>query len=57
MLEDLDPAETREWADALDSVISFEGADRAFFLLDEVIAEACRKGHRSPTAPPNHPAR
>ncbi len=44
MLEDLDPAETREWVDALDSVMTFEGTDRAFFLLDEVIAEARRKG-------------
>src|SRR5512135_3780480 len=34
MLEDLDPAETREWVDALDSVMTFEGADRASFLLD-----------------------
>ncbi|HXZ75669.1 MAG TPA: pyruvate dehydrogenase (acetyl-transferring), homodimeric type, partial [Streptosporangiaceae bacterium] len=44
MLEDLDPAETREWLEALDSVLAFEGADRAFFLLDEVVAEARRKG-------------
>ena len=44
MLEDLDPAETREWVDELDSVMTFEGADRAFFLLDEVIEEARRKG-------------
>ena len=44
MLEDLDPAETREWLDALDSVLTFEGGDRAFFLLDEVIAEARRQG-------------
>ncbi|MGO9222058.1 MAG: pyruvate dehydrogenase (acetyl-transferring), homodimeric type, partial [Streptosporangiaceae bacterium] len=44
MLEDLDPAETREWVDALDSVMAFEGSDRAFFLLDEVISEARRKG-------------
>jgi pyruvate dehydrogenase E1 component len=48
MLEDLDPAETREWLEALDSVLAYEGADRAFFLLDEVVAEA----RRSPTAPP-----
>jgi len=39
MLEDLDPAETREWVEALDSVLAFEGADRAFYLLDEVTAE------------------
>src|SRR5260370_20868818 len=44
MLEDLDPAETREWLDALDSVLAYEGADRAFFLLDEVVTEARRKG-------------
>src|SRR6516165_1411958 len=44
MLEDLDPAETREWVEALDSVLAFEGADRAFYLLDEVTAEARRKG-------------
>jgi len=51
MLEDLDPAETREWVEALDSVLAFEGADRAFYLLDEVTAEARRKGARSRTAP------
>src|SRR5947208_5456199 len=44
MLEDLEPAETREWVEALDSVLAFEGADRAFYLLDEVTAEARRKG-------------
>ncbi len=44
MLDDLDPAETREWRDALDSVLTFEGADRAYFLLDEVVSEARRKG-------------
>src|SRR6516162_739268 len=44
MLEDLDPAETREWVEALDSVLAFEGADRAFYLLDEVVSEARRKG-------------
>jgi pyruvate dehydrogenase E1 component len=44
VLEDLDPAETREWVDALDSVLTFEGAARASFLLDEVVAEARRKG-------------
>jgi len=44
MLDDLDPAETREWVEALESVLAFEGADRAFFLLDEVVAEARRKG-------------
>ena len=44
MLDDLDPAETREWREALDSVLAFEGTDRAFFLLDEVVSEARRQG-------------
>jgi pyruvate dehydrogenase E1 component len=48
MLEDLDPAETREWLEALDSVLAYEGADRAFFLLDEVVGEARRKGAAVP---------
>jgi pyruvate dehydrogenase E1 component len=48
VLEDLDPAETREWLDALDSVLAFEGGDRAFQLLDEVVTEARRKGARVP---------
>ncbi len=48
MLEDLDPAETREWIEALDSVLAYEGADRAFDLLDTVVAEARRKGAAVP---------
>jgi pyruvate dehydrogenase E1 component len=44
MLDDLDPVETREWRDALDSVLEFEGADRAGFLLEELVDEARRNG-------------
>jgi pyruvate dehydrogenase E1 component len=44
MLGDLDPVETREWRDAFDSVLEFEGADRAGFLLEELIGEARRGG-------------
>src|SRR6478672_11798933 len=66
MLEDLDPAETREWVEALDSVLAFEGADRAFYLLDEVTTAARRKGAPVPysattpylnTIPPGREAR
>ena len=39
MLVDPDPAETREWLDALDSVLEFEGTDRAEQLLDSLLAE------------------
>ena len=44
MAEDLDTLETREWLDALDSVLEFEGGDRANFLLDSLLSEARRKG-------------
>src|SRR6201989_288636 len=44
MLEDLDPAETREWVEALDSVLAFEGAGRAFYLMAEVTTAGRRKG-------------
>ena len=44
MSQDLDPLETREWLDALDSVVTFDGADRATFLLDELLGGARRSG-------------
>jgi pyruvate dehydrogenase E1 component len=34
MLEDVDPVETQEWRDALDSVLEFDGADRACGVLE-----------------------
>jgi len=43
MRHDLDPVETREWVDSLDSVLDFEGAERAHFLLEELLAEARRR--------------
>jgi pyruvate dehydrogenase E1 component len=43
MLVDPDPAETREWLEALDSVLEFEGADRAEQLLDSLLAEGRRR--------------
>jgi len=44
MPSDVDPVETREWRDAFDSVHEFEGADRAGFLLEELLDEAQRIG-------------
>jgi pyruvate dehydrogenase E1 component len=44
MTQDLDPLETREWLDALDSVVVFDGTDRATFLLDELLDGARRSG-------------
>ena len=44
MRQDLDPVGTQEWLDALDSVLEFEGAERASFLLDELLGQALRSG-------------
>ena len=41
---DADPLETQDWRDALDGVLEFEGPERAYFLLDQVLTEARRKG-------------
>ncbi|MDH5535639.1 MAG: pyruvate dehydrogenase (acetyl-transferring), homodimeric type [Betaproteobacteria bacterium] len=41
---DVDPQETREWLDALDSVLEHEGPDRAHFLLEKLVAKARRAG-------------
>jgi pyruvate dehydrogenase E1 component len=44
VMRDSDPIETLEWRQALDSVLAFEGAERAQFLLEELAAEARRQG-------------
>jgi pyruvate dehydrogenase E1 component len=44
MKQDLDPQETREWLDALASVLAVEGPDRAHFLIEQLIATARRSG-------------
>src|ERR1044072_6468098 len=39
-LPDIDPAETREWVDSLDSVVDQRGRPRARILLARLMAEA-----------------
>ena len=46
----IDQDETREWLDALQSVIEFEGTRRADELLDKVVESARRSGARLPFA-------
>jgi pyruvate dehydrogenase E1 component len=48
MVDDPDPAETREWLDALGSVLEFEGPERAGFLLEALFDEARRRGSPVP---------
>ncbi len=59
---DIDPQETQEWIDALESVLKNDGAERAHFLLDTLIDKARRSGANIPhsantayvnTIPPN----
>jgi len=50
-LSDLDPIETQEWRDALDSVLEREGEERAHFLLEELIDQARRSGAYIPYRP------
>jgi pyruvate dehydrogenase E1 component len=44
MLLDSDPQETKEWLDALDSVIQFNGQERAHFLVSHLIDKATSSG-------------
>jgi len=41
---DDDPQETQEWIDALEAVIKGEGAERAHYLLEQLIDKARRSG-------------
>ena len=50
MTEDKDPIETREWLEALDSVLQLSGPGRAAFLLKQLSEHAVEKGTRLPTA-------
>ena len=36
--EDIDPAETQEWIDALRSVLEIEGSERAHFLIERLVS-------------------
>ena len=45
---DLDPQETREWQEALESVIAREGKDRAHFLIQQMISSAREEGINIP---------
>ncbi|MDC1092683.1 pyruvate dehydrogenase (acetyl-transferring), homodimeric type [Pelagibacteraceae bacterium] len=42
--DDIDPVETDEWIDSLNSVIENDGSSRASFLLNKVISQAYKSG-------------
>ncbi len=50
-LDDLDPQETSEWLESIDSVLKTHGAERAHFLLERLIDYARRSGAYLPYKP------
>ncbi len=48
---DLDPVETREWLESIDSVLKAEGPQRAHFLIDRMVEHARRSGAYLPYSP------
>ncbi len=48
---DVDPMETREWLESLNSVLEREGPERAHFLLETLIDKARRSGGQIPFDP------
>ena len=48
---DADPQETREWLDALESVLEREGPERAHFLLEKLVEKARTSGAYIPFSP------
>ncbi len=49
-MQDLDPVETQEWLDALESVLDREGEDRAHYLMTRMGELASRSGTQLPYA-------
>ena len=47
-LHDVDPIETKEWLDALSSVLEYEGSERAQYLLESLVKYSRDKGIRMP---------
>ncbi|MBV1915221.1 MAG: pyruvate dehydrogenase (acetyl-transferring), homodimeric type [Pseudomonadales bacterium] len=48
--QDIDPQETKEWLDALHSVLRNEGPERAYYLLKRLVDDANRKGMKLPAS-------
>jgi len=49
--QDLDPLETREWLESIDSVLRVQGPERAHFLIERLIDRARRSGAYLPYRP------
>ena len=42
--QDIDPQETQEWLEALDSMLEHEGIERSHFILEQLVARARKSG-------------
>lgn len=49
--DDIDPTETREWLESIDSVLQAHGPERAHYLLNQMIDFARRSGAYLPYSP------
>jgi pyruvate dehydrogenase E1 component len=49
--EDIDPVETQEWLESIDSVMRAQGAERAHFLLEKLVDFTRRSGAYLPFRP------
>ena len=49
--DDIDPVETNEWLESIDSVLGQHGPERAHFLLYQMIDFARRSGAYLPYSP------
>ncbi|CAG1769580.1 partial Pyruvate dehydrogenase E1 component, partial [uncultured bacterium] len=45
---DIDPAETKEWIEALQAVLEQDGSERAHFLIEQLVAVTRRSGFDVP---------
>lgn len=50
LFNDVDPIETRDWLQAIESVIREEGVERAQYLIDQVLNSARQGGVNLPSA-------
>ena len=50
-MQDVDPAETREWLESIDSVLKAYGPERAHYLLEQLIDHTRRSGAYLPFKP------
>jgi pyruvate dehydrogenase E1 component len=49
--EDIDPIETQEWLESIDSVLKTQGPERAHFLLEQLVDHTRRSGKYLPFRP------